>query len=424
MFVLVFSALAFAQEEQRHAGTTIRMVGLRDISHEVALQDLKEFEERTGIKVEVNLLELDEMVQAEKMDFMAEAGTYDVITVDQPSLGEYVLSGWLWPLTEFLENPDLPDVQIGDIIPAILNGCTWENTIYAIPMGSYGNLFGYRTDLFEEAGIQKPPETWEEFLEYAQKLTKGDVYGTILYAKRGEYLSYDVGSYLWSFGSGYISDDKKVLFNNKEGIEALTFYSDLLLKYKVAPISCLNYGHAEFTQAMAGGVAAMALMIQESIGEPMEDPKTSNVVGKMAYSVIPGKELPDGTIRKVPHIGSHNLAISKYSRNKEAAFLLIQFLTAKERGLQYMMAGGKPFRFSHFEYPEVVEKYPYLKASSESLPIGRMRPNIPEYPAVSELFSTAFHKVLSGQATLEPAINQAALEATEILRKAYPEAYE
>ena len=416
-------AEAAREYKMRYEGTTVRMVALRDISTEVALGKIPEFTEKTGIEVEANLLEFGEMVNTAKMDFVSGAGTWDIVAVDQPSLGEYVTSGWIYPLTEFIMNRDLPDPRVDDFIPAIMNGAgIWEGVYYAFPMGSYGNLFGYRTDLYEAAGITALPNTWEEFLAQAEELNNPpDLYGTVLYAKRGEYLSYDAAAYLWSYGSGFIDADKHIMWDSPEGLEALTFYSDLILKHKVVPPGCLNYGHQEFTQAFQTGLVAMGLMIQESVGEPMENPDVSKVVGTMAYGAVPGKEQENGSILRTPCIGAHSLALNSNSKNKEAAYLVAEFLT--DQGEDYMLAGGKPTRLSQFDYPAVMEKYPYMEAVAENLPLGVTRPNIPEYPSVSEIFSTSFHRVLSGEVPLEETMKAAAQEASKILEKAYPGKY-
>jgi multiple sugar transport system substrate-binding protein len=408
---------------KRYDGVTVRVCTLRDISGEIALKKIPELTAATGIKVEPNMLEFGEMVNTEKMDFVAGAGAWDVVAIDQPSLGEYVTSGWVYPLTEFINNKDLPDAKVSDFIPAIINGAgIWEGVYYAFPMGSYGNLFGYRKDLYDKAGLAKPPDTWEDFLAQAQALNHPpDLYGTTLYAKRGEYLSYDAAAYLWSYGSGFIDDKHHIMWDSAQGLEALTFYADLILKHKVVPPGCLDYGHQEFTQAFQTGLVAMGVMIQESIGAPMEDATVSKVAGKMAYGPVPGKKQPDGKILRTPCIGAHSLAINANSKNKEAAYVVAQFMTSQ--GEDYMLAGGKPTRLSHFSYASVNTKYPFMKAIGDNMPLGRTRPNIPEYPSVSEIFSTAFHGVLSGQAPLETAMKSAAQDASKILAKAYPKDY-
>jgi len=423
-----FLAARFPGKVQPYKGVTIRINGFRDVCSETAVKILKEsnFEEKTGIRVEYVLNEFDVMVETQTMDFLAGTGTYDVVGVDQPSLGKYVEAGWIYPLDEFINDPILPNPYIEDFIPAVFDPSSrWKGKIYTFPLGAYGNLYGYRKDLFEEYGIGGPPETFEEMLGIAMILNNPpERYGMTAYAKRGEFLSYDVASYLWAWGSGFIDVvNKKILFDNEAGMKALEFYSNLFLKWKVVPPGSLYYGHPEFTESIRSGLAATGLMIQEAIGAPMEDPKVSKVGGKIGYAVVPGKRLPDGTIRRHGCIGCVALAINADSKNKEAAYLVAWFLTSKEIQKEYGLRGGRPVRFSGYEYPEVLKKYPEYRIIKEALPIGRCRPNIPEYPSISEIFSTTLHEVLSGIKPLK-AMHKSAEEATKILKKAYPEAFE
>ena len=87
-----------------------------------------------------------------------------------------------------------------------------------------------------------------------------------------------------------------------------------------------------------------------------------------------------------------------------------------------MLVGGRPTRKSHFT-KKVMEKYPVMEAMSKSLPLAVMRPNIPEYPSVSEIFSTNFHRVLAGEVPLEKTMKKAGEEARKIMAKAYPDKY-
>lgn len=438
VFLLLGISLNFVQAQDKpYKGVKITIVGLRDVSMKTALELLHEsdFEENTGITVRGQIMEYTQMNESQKMDFSAETGRYDIVAVDQPSLGLYVTSGWITSLDDYLH---LSDINRDDIIPALLKpGGIWEDKLYAIPMGSYGNLFGYRADLFKEAGLVNadgeplPPATFDEFFEYAKKLhNPPEVYGTATYSHKGEYLSYDAGTYLWSWGAGFINGidaydpsvpKYHVLWDTPKGLAALEFY--VKIYNEVAPKDSLVYDHVRFTEAFQTGKVAMGILIQEAVGAPMEDPDRSKVVGKMRYAPVPGRKQPDGTISRNPHIGAHSLAINADSKNKEAAFLVLQHLTGNEIGREYILRGGKPFRFSHF-FEEAFEKYPYLRSQQKNLPEGKSRPNIPEYPVVSEIFSTALHKVLSGQGDLVETMKKAAEKANkEILKPSYPEYY-
>jgi multiple sugar transport system substrate-binding protein len=112
---------------------------------------------------------------------------------------------------------------------------------YPHEISIYG-LF-YNKDMFKEAGLdpEKPPKTWDEFRDYAKKLTKTDpAKGTITrvgYAIRhlgtpggvvGKWISF-----LWSTGTDlvenpYTSNGKKATFNTPGGLAAVQLYYDMI----------------------------------------------------------------------------------------------------------------------------------------------------------------------------------------------------
>jgi maltose-binding protein MalE len=58
----------------------------------------------------------------------------------------------------------------------------------------------------------------------------------------------------------------------------------------------------------------------------------------------------------------------------------------------------------------------------EGMKTGRCRPNIPEYPAVSKIFFTAFHSAIRHKASIAEVMKAAAQKANkEVLIPAYPE---
>ena len=433
----VFTLMAFIVPNVYAKNVKIKICALQDISTQVALKLLhdSDFEEKNGITVEANLLEFAPMVQAHKMDFMSGAGNYDLVAIDQPSLGLYVTSGWVKPLSEFTEDSSLPSIEYDDLVNSLISmACEWDGKLYAVPMGSYGGLFGYRKDVLDAAGIT-PPKTYEEFYQAAKKVNSPpNLYGTALFAHKGEYLAADMAPYLWSWGAGYINGSDCDLPNVKkyhvgwdtpEGIAALKFYARFY-KEGLTPSDTLNYDHVRFTEAFQVGKVAMGLMIGEAVGEPMENPDKSKVSGKMMYTPFPGKKQADGSILPpLPMIGAHSLGINKDSKNQKEAFKVLQFLTSKAIGKEYILAGGKPFRTSHF-FPEAYEAFPHMEATANNIPTGKCRPNIPEYPAVSEIFTTAFHKALADKdADVEAIMKAAAKKANnEILKPSYPEYYE
>lgn len=105
--------------------------------------------------------------------------------------------------------------------------------IYGLPKDIGPFALAYNKDLFEEAGIPDPdpdiPWTWDEFLENAKKLTKGEgtdkQYGTA---------TYSLESAIWSNGADWLDESKtKVTITDSKFIEAMQWVVDLALVHGV-----------------------------------------------------------------------------------------------------------------------------------------------------------------------------------------------
>ena len=79
-------------------------------------------------------------------------------------------------LNRYLERDN---VSLDDIPDGVLNLMVLNDQVYAIPMNTDYNLMFYNKRMFEEAGITSLPETWAEFAEATEKLTKRDADGNL-----------------------------------------------------------------------------------------------------------------------------------------------------------------------------------------------------------------------------------------------------
>lgn len=413
--------------------TTISIAALNDHSLKVALKLLKnsDFEEQTGINVEATLLEFEPMIRAHELDLATDEGRYDLISIDQPYLGYYVTQGWVRPLDEFLDDSSLPSLAVDDLVPVLRKACgEWNDKLYAIPMGSYGSLLAYRTDVLSTAGIQ-PPISFYDLKTNAQKVNSPpELYGVALFAHEGEYITADVAPFLWSWGAGLINGSDVNLSNKPmfraawdtpEGVAALEFYASLYTE-GLTPPDTLEFDHERYIKAFQAGKVAMGIMPAEGIGLPMEDPAVSKVAGKIGYTTLPSLRKADGSmIPPRAGLGAHSLAINPHSKHPQEAYLVLQFLTGKNIGDEYIDKGGRPFRISHFS-KDAIAKFPYLEPIRVGMKTGRYRPNIPEYPAVSKIFYTAFHSALKYSVPVAEIMRAAAHKANvEVLIPAYPD---
>ncbi|MHC1692651.1 MAG: extracellular solute-binding protein [Sphaerochaetaceae bacterium] len=129
-----------------------------------------------------------------------------------------------------------------------------------------GQMLYYRKDLFREAGLDpdRPPETIDEMIEYAKKLTKFDEKGTMTQA--GIALRYSggaqgIGDKFSKYASAYLDARKEFFYNedftdtilDDDGwLKAAQLFQDLVFKYKVT-----NTALPIPDEALGQGLAAM-----------------------------------------------------------------------------------------------------------------------------------------------------------------------
>jgi multiple sugar transport system substrate-binding protein len=110
----------------------------------------------------------------------------------------------------------------------------------SVPMGNIGQLMNYRKDWFDEVGVKKFPETWDEFLEAGIKLkAKGHPFGMSMGHGFADNYSW-LYPLLWSYGVTVMDKDgKKVALDTSETAKAVEYVKKL---YKEACIDdCIGW---------------------------------------------------------------------------------------------------------------------------------------------------------------------------------------
>lgn len=65
--------------------------------------------------------------------------------------------------------------QLDDILPNVREMVSFNDKVYAYPqLVEPSTVLFYRTDLFEQAGLDAAPKTWDELIEYGKKLAEVD----------------------------------------------------------------------------------------------------------------------------------------------------------------------------------------------------------------------------------------------------------
>lgn len=125
-------------------------------------------------EIHVNLTQVPGDAWEQRMTAAQAAGNApDMYTIAYNGVISAASTGQIASLSDYIEDDVWSDVQ-----ESVLGSVTMDGDHYAFPMlVEPSAVLWYRTDLFEAAGIDGPPTTWDELKDDAAKLTSGDVYG-------------------------------------------------------------------------------------------------------------------------------------------------------------------------------------------------------------------------------------------------------
>ena len=135
-------------------------------------------------------------------------------------------------------------------------GCTRNGKIYGVPAFTYVDWAYWRRDWFEQAGIDGAPDTLDDFLAAAKKLTdpSKNRYGFGMRGGLGGYVS--ILDLIESFGSPIVIDGRNAM-DRPKAVAAVKWYSDLATVHKVVPPSAANDGFLQIIEGFKTGQTAM-----------------------------------------------------------------------------------------------------------------------------------------------------------------------
>jgi len=401
-----------------YKGTEINVVFLDRPGYRAIIQLLPEFEKKTGIKVNYEIVPYESSREKQVLNFSSN-GDLTIALVDLVWIGEFAENGWIVPIEKFTSDPAItdPKLNLDGFFPLLLDAFgSWGGKAYGLPFDNYSGLLFYNQCMLKEAGFDRPPETWQELYEvYGPKLTNKDKnqYAFALQSRRGETQSADsFMRVLWPFGGSLLDKEFKSNLLSKESQAGLKFRQDLM---KYMPPGIVSYDHAEAVNALAQGQVAM-ITEWSAFYSTLIDPATSKIVDCLA--VAPE---PSGPAGRLPALGGFSLAVAAQAPEKEqkASWLFIQWATSEEIARAYVEAGGVSGRKSVYEDPDIKAKYKFVEPMVASWQKGvpEFRPRFPAWPAISEIIAEWGTKMMLGEVSTEEGAKEIGTRMEDILRK-------
>jgi multiple sugar transport system substrate-binding protein len=351
-------------------------------------------------------------------------GTWDIGYVSTDWLAEAVDEGAIEELTPYMKQQPVVDWPQG-WAQSIVEPLMFGDKLYTLPWHDGPECLIYRKDLFADAGEQarfrnqygyelKPPATWKQFSDMARFFTRPaeNLYGTLFAAfPDGHNTLYDFALQLWSRGGEFEGADGRAVLNAPESVAALDFYRNT-----IRDASMCYPGAQEFDSTRSGDVVlsgAIAMMVNWFGFAARCDRPGSPLQGKIAIAPIPSDEgKPPASLSVF-----WNLGIGTGSKNKQAAYDFIHFLTQPEMDLGIVKHGTVGVRLSTWRNAEVQKQIPAY-AKIEEISLGaRKLPRSRNLPAFAEILNDVAMEALK---TDEPsaailAKGQARIDAQRIV---------
>lgn len=231
-------------------------------------------------------------------------------------------AGLLAPLDEYIARDG---VDVGMYVPGAINASTVDGKLYALPFRSETYTLFYNKDILAAAGYNKAPETWDEVKEIAAACTNGDVAGYGLCgANYGNY-SFQYITMLRSSGGSILNEDNtQSALGSDTALQTAQLYKDLAA---YAPASMLENDNVANRTLFASGKLAMYMSGIYDVPEILKVNPDLN----FACAMVPTQ---NGAERS-SILGGWSVGVAECSKNKDAAWEFVKFLTSPEVAALY-----------------------------------------------------------------------------------------
>lgn len=358
-----------------------------------------------NIKIDYQSLDWD--TTFEKLNVVLTGGTPpDVVTVDMT---------WIPGFASLNAFADLKALGGGT-----LNGATWDQAY--TPGGLDAITFDgkiitalydfdtyalyYRSDLFEQKGIQVPTN-WDELEAAAKALAEGDKY---LYEFDAD--TFHGSQWIYENGGGLLSaDNTQVVFNSPEAVEAITFNAKLLQE-GVAIDWTEDQG--ERIQGVKDGRIGMFSDGPYYMG--IMKSAAPEMAGMWKVALHPYSKQPGS------YLGGTGLSIPTSSTNQEAAWEFIQYaMEAQNQIGVYTYAGAAPALTTALSSPDVNIEDPYFGGQKafdvflQTMKTATHFPYVSSWSDIDGYFTTAMQEIALGDKTVQQALDDAAVASQATL---------
>ncbi|OQR64604.1 sugar transporter [Streptomyces maremycinicus] len=332
----------------------------------------KEFEtgfEKThpGIDVKIQIQEWDGIGQ-KVTAALASNDAPDVIEVGNTQVAQYAQSGGL---TDFSDK--VGELGGADWLKGLAEPGAYEGRQYGIPYYAANRVVIYRTDLFEQAGVDASKiKTRQDWTAATEKLNKGGTQGIYLPGQNWYVLS----GFVWDEGGDLATESGgkwKGGLDSPEALRAMDFYRSLQSLGKGPKDS--DESQPPQAEVMAKGDIAQIIAVPG--GAKVVEEKNPGLKGKLGFFPIPGKtaDTPGSVFT-----GGSDLIVPAAAEHQDEAYTFIKELS--DDAWQKKLAPAMSYVPNKTTLADAVAADPGTAAMAVGAARGHATPNTPQWAAV------------------------------------------
>ncbi|MGW1411076.1 ABC transporter substrate-binding protein [Streptomyces sp. NPDC002403] len=367
-----------------------------EVDKKVLQPELDKFEKQTGIKVKLEVVPWADLLNRILTATTSGQGP-DILNIGNTWSASLQSSGALLPWDA--KNFEAIGGKDRFVESALGSTGTDGQDPAAVPLYSMAYALYYNKKMFKDAGIEKPPTTWDELVTTGKKLSKD---GKSAIGVEGSNLSNNIHQVFVlgkQHGADFFTSDGKADFTSDGAVAAVKQYVDLMAADKIVAPGNAEYAQNQSLSDFAKNKTAMVLWQTASAtfkAQGMNDDDW----GVAAAPVQSGTPGPGKSTNSM--VAGINMAVFKNTKNIDGALKFVKFMTGdtEQRILNKAYGSIPPVKIAQldpaFDAPALGVLRDTLRTSASALP------QVPEESQFETVVGTAVKELFADAAAGRP----------------------
>ncbi|AJP05384.1 sugar ABC transporter substrate-binding protein [Streptomyces cyaneogriseus subsp. noncyanogenus] len=385
-----------------------------EVDKKVLQPELDKFEKQTGIKVKLEVVPWSDLLNRILTATSSGQGP-DVLNIGNTWSASLQASGALLPWDE--KNFDSIGGKDRFVESALGSTGVQGQDPAAVPLYSMAYALYYNKKLFAEAGIAKPPTTWDELVAAGKKLTAKGKNGV---GVEGSNLSNNIHQVFVlgkQHGADFFTPDGKPDFTSDGAVAAVKQYVDLMAQHEIVAPGNAEYAQNQSLSDFSKGKTGMVLWQTASATFKAQGMKDEDW-GVAPAPVQSGKPGPGTATNSM--VAGINMGVFKNTDNRDGALEFVKFMTsdAEQKILNKAYGSIPPVKSAQsdpaFGAPAVAVLRDTLATSAAALP------QVPEESQFETVVGTAVKELFADAAAGRAVTEQSVREKLEKAQQQMP----